>query len=120
MRVDYDTFWNVHGRKNIKRLAFYLEHPELLDLEKKICSNPEAELGRLAMQSFRALRERIPLDVFGVDFDVDGDGSLIFYEANATMNLLTTAQKEAPNPIEANERLKSVFQKYLGSLAARR
>lgn len=120
VRVDYDTFWNVHGRKNIKRLAFYLEHPELLDLEKQICSNPEAELGRPAMQSFRALRERIPLDVFGVDFDVDADGSLIFYEANATMNLLSTAQKEAPNPSEANDRLKSVFQKYLGSLVARR
>lgn len=120
VRVDYSTFWNVHGRKNIKRLPFYLEHPELLDLEKQICAHPEAELGRPAMQSFRALRARIPLDVFGVDFDVAADGSLVFYEANATMNLLSTAQKEAPNPIAANDRLKSVFQKYLGSLAARR
>ena len=120
VRVDYHTFWNVHGRRNIKRVPFYLERTYLLDWEKQICANPEAELGRPAMSALRALRERLPLDVFGVDFEVNADGALIFFEANASMNLLSTAQKEVPNPTEPNDRLRSLFQSYLKSLAGRR
>jgi tetratricopeptide (TPR) repeat protein len=115
-RVDFDTFWNVHGRKSPKRLPFYLEHPWLLDEEKRICSDPEGELGASAMKSLRAVRERIPLDVLGIDFDVDPDGRVIFYEGNATMNLFSTANKAAPNPKEADERLKLAFERYFTSL----
>ena len=118
VRVDYDTHWNIHGRKSLKRVPFYLENLYLLDEEKRICLNPEAGLGRSAIQSLRAIRERLPLDVFGIDFDVDADGRVVFYEANATMNLFSTAQKEVPNPKEAEDRLKLAFQRYLTSLAA--
>lgn len=117
MRVDYDTFWNVHGRKNRKRVPFYLERPYLLDEEKRICGDPDAELGRSAMLSLQAIRERIPLDVFGIDFAVDAQGTVIFYEANATMNLFSTAPKEVANPKESGEKLKRAFQSYFMSLA---
>ncbi|HEX5397693.1 MAG TPA: tetratricopeptide repeat protein [Verrucomicrobiae bacterium] len=116
-RVDYHSDWNVHGRKSPKRVPFYLENMYLLDEEKRICANPEKELGRSAIQALQAIRSRIPLDVFGVDFDVDARGLLIFYEANATMNLLSTAQKEVPNPKEPEDRLRLAFRKYLTSLA---
>jgi Flp pilus assembly protein TadD len=119
IRVDYDTYWNVHGRKSEKRVPFYLEHAYVLDEEKRICKDPETELGRSAMQSLRAIRDRIPLDVFGIDFAVKADGLLIFYEANATMNLFSTASKEAPNPKEAGDRLKLAFQSYFTSLATK-
>jgi len=119
VRVDYDTFWNVHGRKNIKRVPFYLENSYLLDEEKRICKDPEAALGRPALQSLHAIRDRIPLDVFGVDFDVNADGQVVFYEANATMNLFSTARKEVPNPKAAEDHLKQAFQSYLTSLAIR-
>ena len=120
VRVDYDTYWNVHGRKSEKRVPFYLKNAYLLDEEKRICKDPEAGLGRSAIQSLRTVRDRIPLDVFGIDFDVDADGLLVFYEANATMNLLSTARKEVPNPKEADDCLKLAFQRYFTSLAARR
>ena len=119
VRVDYDTNWNVHGRKSARRVPFYLENPYLLDQEKQICADPEKGLGRSAIQSLRAIRDRIPLDVFGMDFDVDADGLVVFYEANATMNLFSTAQKEVPNPQEADECLKQAFQRYFTSLVAR-
>jgi Tfp pilus assembly protein PilF len=119
-RVDFDAYWNVRGRKQVKRVQFYLDNPHLLDEEKRICKNPEAGLGRPAMQSLRAIRDRIPLDVFGMDFDIDADGRLIFYEANATMNLFSTAQKVVPNPKEADDRLKLAFQRYFSSLVASR
>src|SRR5665213_1434976 len=120
VRVDYDAYWNVHGRKNEKRVPFYLEHAYLLDEEKRICKDPEAGLGRSAIQSLQAIRDRIPLDVFGMDFDVDADGRLVFYEANATMNLFSTARKEVPNPKEAGDHLKLAFERYFTSLVARR
>jgi glutathione synthase/RimK-type ligase-like ATP-grasp enzyme len=120
VRVDYDTFWNVHGRKSEGRVPFYLERPYLLEQEKRICLDPETELGRRAMKSLRGVRERIPLDVLGIDFDVDPDGRVVFYEANATMNLFTTANPAAPNPKEATERLKLAFQRYFTSLLVSR
>lgn len=119
-RVDFSDHWNVRGRKSEKRVPFYLENAYLLDEEKRICKDPEAGLGRSAIQALRAIRDRIPLDVFGIDFDVDADGLLVFYEANATMNLFSTAQKEVPNPKEPEDHLKLAFQRYFTSLVARR
>ncbi len=119
MRVDNDTGWNVHARKSDARVAFYLANTQLLAEEKRICENPEAELGRTAMTALRAIRERIPLDVFGVDFDVADDGTLIFYEANATMNLLTTARKEVAYPEAADARLLQLLRDHFIALAVR-
>ena len=109
-RVDYSEHWNVRGRKNPNRLSFYADNPHLLDVEKQICSKPEKMLGRAAVFSLEVIRDRIPLDVFGIDFDVNMDGALVFYEANATMNLFSTAQKTIPNPKESEEALKQAFR----------
>jgi glutathione synthase/RimK-type ligase-like ATP-grasp enzyme/predicted negative regulator of RcsB-dependent stress response len=119
-RADFDFNWNVHGRKKPGRVPFYLERPFLLEEEKQICSDPEAALGRSAIEALRTIRDRIPLDVFGIDFEVDADGLLVFYEANATMNLLSTAAPEVPNPKESDDRLREAFRSYLESLAAGR
>jgi tetratricopeptide (TPR) repeat protein len=120
VRADYKDFWKVDGRKTDERVAFLLKHADLLDEEKRICADPEKELGRSAIRALRVIRDRIPLDVFGVDFEVDPGGKLIFYEANATMNLLTTAREEVPYPKQADDRLKLAFKHYFMSLAARR
>lgn len=120
VRVDSDTDWKIYARKSDERVAFYLENAYLLDEEKRICKEPETGLGRSFMQSLRAIRERVPLDVFGIDFDVDADGRVVFYEANATMNLFSTARAEVPSPKEADEGLKLAFQRYFTSLVTRR
>lgn len=118
IRVDCDTYWNVHARKSDERVAFYLANTYLLDEEKQLCKNPEAALGRSAIQSLQTIRDRIPLDVFGIDFDVDANGKLVFYEANATMNLFSTARKEVQYPQEPEDSLKRAFRHYFTSLAA--
>jgi tetratricopeptide (TPR) repeat protein len=117
VRADFHPEWKVHGGRSGRRLSFYLENPQLLELEKRICADPEKEFGRSAMQSLRAVRDRIPLDIFGIDFNFDANGSLVFYEANATMNLLSTARSEVANPKEADDRLQQAFRRYLASLA---
>jgi tetratricopeptide (TPR) repeat protein len=119
IRVDFSDHWNVHGRKNPKRVPFYLQNMYLLEEEKRICLDPESSLGRPAMQALRTLRSRIPLDVFGIDFDVDTNGNVVLYEANATMNLFSTADKRAPNPPEADQNLKAAFQGFFNLKAVR-
>ncbi|MEY4388141.1 MAG: hypothetical protein RLY20_3424 [Verrucomicrobiota bacterium] len=113
VRADHGSYWKIYGRKSDERVAFYHAHPELLDDEKRICADPEKELGRTVVAALAEIRRRIPLEIFGVDFDVDGDGALVFFEANATMNLLSTARKEVPYPEAANERLLQAFRDYL-------
>jgi glutathione synthase/RimK-type ligase-like ATP-grasp enzyme len=115
VRVDFDTDWNVHGRKSDARVAFYRDNPSLLAMEDRICANPESELGRPVMESLQAIRERIPLEVFGIDFDVTGEGRVVFYEANATMNLLSSAHPEVDHPPHAQARLLETFRSFLRS-----
>lgn len=119
VRVDYKDDWNVHGRTTEERANFYLSNAYLLEEEKRICQDPESYLGRPAIQALQAVRERIPMDVFGIDFGVDADGQVVFYEANATMNLFSTAKKQVPNPKEAEDRFKEALIRYFISLSGR-
>ena len=119
-RVDFSDHWNVRGRKTDGRVAFYVANMHVLDEEKRICKDPEAALGRSALQGLQTIRDRIPLDIFGIDFDVDENGMLVFYEANATMNLLSNTRKEIPNPKEPCERVEQAFRRYFRSLLAGR
>jgi tetratricopeptide (TPR) repeat protein len=116
VRVDHDRHWKIYARKSDERVAFYLANAHLFEEEKRIIGRPEAELGVGAMRGLRAIRERIPLDVFGIDFDVNADGVVVFYEGNATMNLFSTARKEVPYPKAADERLREAFRNYFATL----
>ena len=37
---------------------------------------------------FDAVRSRMPLDFFGLDFALTGDGQVVLFEANATMSFM--------------------------------
>ena len=120
LRVDFSPEWKVVGRKTDAEIALHFEHPQLRVEEQRICADPEDQLGHRAIQSLKTIRGRIPLDIFGIDFDVMQDGKLVFYEANATMNLFSTAKNvEVDYPKEAQDRLKAVFLSYFTSLLAK-
>lgn len=119
VRVDSDVSWNVHGRKSEERVVFYQENADLLRQEEAICRDPDAELGPHVMATLRALRQRNPLDVFGVDFDVVDDGRLLFFEANASMNLLSSADSRVDHPEEAENRFMAAFDAYVDGLMAK-
>ncbi len=120
VRVDHSPDWKVHGRMSNAphRIEFYRQHPELLATEKRICANPSGELGESTMHILEEIRKRIPLEVFGIDFDVTSDGEILFFEANATMLLLSSADKSMPHPVEAEERLVSSFRRYINEQTA--
>ena len=117
IRVDRDRHWMVHARKTAPRIAFYLQNLHLLEEEKRICRDPVGELGEPVLRVLQGIAERIPMDIFGIDFDVDPGGQVVFYEANASMNLLSTVNnREVDYPRHAEERMLAAIRNYLLAL----
>ena len=113
MRADYLDDWIVHGRKMLKSQNFYRRFPDLLKDADDIVNRPEQRLGKTAMSALADIGKVIPLDIFGVDFDVDADGRLMFFEANATMNLLSNAPAQIDYPAAAERAFMSAVDKLL-------
>lgn len=53
------------------------------------------ELRRVAQD----IKSRLPLDFFGIDLGVRGDGTFVFFEANTAMNILTTSAPNGPKQL---------------------
>ncbi|WP_421695732.1 hypothetical protein [Aestuariivirga sp.] len=117
MRADYDSYWIVKGRKTESIQATYKQDRALLEHADAILRHPE-QLGDGVWTALAEIGKRIPLDVFGLDFDVDEQGRIVFFESNATMNLLSNAPPEIDYPAEAQQafldRLDSLLLKRAG------
>lgn len=75
--------WNVHGRDRQRVMA---DRPDLLAEEAAMFATPEGAFSPDTKRVLGAIRERIDLDFFGIDFGFAPDGRLLLFEANATMN----------------------------------
>ena len=103
IRADYDDQWLVQGRKFDRIIQHYARDKALLADADGLVTHPE-RLGAAALATLREVGKRIPLDIFGMDLDVDGEGRVIFFESNATMLLLSNAPPEIAYPVSAEER----------------
>ena len=75
--------WNVHASD---RLRFMADRPELLAEESAMFERGGDAFPQDIRQTLEAVRDRMPLDYFGMDFGVLPDGRIVLFEANATMN----------------------------------
>ncbi len=100
MRADYDAQWMVKGRKNKRIQELYRGNQTLFGEAQRLVAEPQ-RLGAAAWAVLAEIGRRIPLDVFGIDFDVDHQGRVVFFETNATMNLLSNAPAEIDYPQDA-------------------
>jgi glutathione synthase/RimK-type ligase-like ATP-grasp enzyme len=75
--------WSVHARD---RMRFMVEQPNLLDEEKEIFARVEGAYPADIVPTLEAIRDRMRLDYFGMDFGIAQDGRMVLFEANATMN----------------------------------
>ncbi|CAM5776920.1 hypothetical protein LMIY3S_05775 [Labrys miyagiensis] len=105
IRADYSDNWNVRARYESVRQAFYRDHPDILAYANHIVMEPEKELGKTALEKLHKVAELMPLEIFGMDFDITEDGKLLIFEANATMNLLSTSPEGFHYPKEVEDRL---------------
>src|SRR5947209_17858018 len=62
------------------------ERPEMVIEEKRMFAAPEVSFPDEVQRVLAAVRQRMPLDFFGMDFGVLPDGRVVLFEANATMN----------------------------------
>lgn len=112
--------WMVSGwRDKPEGIAFYRAHPELIEECNRIVLDPEATLGREVMETLKAMRERIPLDMFGIDFDVDRNGRLVFFEATAAM-IFHGNQAKAPEDVRLPEEVSVRIDDTFRHMVARR
>ncbi|HXG81150.1 MAG TPA: hypothetical protein VNJ05_05060 [Sphingomicrobium sp.] len=75
--------WNIHARD---RMRFMAERPDLLAEEAALFERPEGPFPPDVLRTLEAVRDRMPLDYFGMDFGIAPDGRVVLFEANATMN----------------------------------
>lgn len=74
--------WNVHAKD---RKRFMAERPALIAEERALFADPTDALDGEVKAVMLAIRERMPLDFFGVDFGIAPDGRVVLFEANAAM-----------------------------------
>lgn len=83
--------WNIHWRDG---KAFMVDKPQYLEEEKALLERPEGAFPQSVHRVLGAIRERMGLDFFGLDFAIGADGRPILFESNATMNFFPFS--EAP------------------------
>lgn len=109
--------WIVSGgRRSSQGIAFYRANPALHEECCRIVSDAVAELGSGVMQTLEAVRARLPLDMFGVDFDVDQTGRIVLFEASAAMIFLSSAEstpRDVRLPVEPRHRVIDAFRRLI-------
>jgi tetratricopeptide (TPR) repeat protein len=115
MRADYSDDWIVRSRSYVPA-EIYRDRPDLLAHANAIIEDPVGVLGARAMTTVAAVGRALPLDIFGMDFDVDEQGRVVFFEANPSMNFRPKAPKEFPYPPQAAqtlvERMDALLQRW--------
>ena len=75
--------WNIHAKD---RLRFMIEQQALLDEEAAMFDRADGVFPPSVTATLEAIRDRVPLDYFGMDFGIARDGRVVLFEANPTMN----------------------------------
>ena len=83
----FSDSWNVHGKD---RDRFMVGRSDLIDEERELFTKPEGAFPPEIGKVLAAVRQRVDLDFFGIDFGIMPDGRMLLFEANATMNFFST------------------------------
>jgi hypothetical protein len=105
--------WNVHVKD---RTRFMSGHPELVAEERALFESADPFAPKVRTV-FDAVRERMPLDFFGMDFAITQHGEVLLFEANATMNFFPLWPTNDPQFIyltKCLEPAQAAFRELLG------
>ena len=110
--VHFAQQWKVHREKDEEKRAALSLELATVQYGDKIISDPLGTLGKPGMAALKEIRARIPLEFFGIDFDIMADGRLLFFEANAAMNISMIERKgREATRARMREALRHLFQK---------
>ncbi len=85
--VHFGQTWNVHRVRDQATLKEIEVKIQQSPQAKFLIENSETAQSSRVMSALERLRKKIPLDIFGIDFDVLSDDRVLFFEANAAMNI---------------------------------
>jgi len=91
--------------------------PQRLVEELRFLADPVAAIGAKAMDAVGAIGQRLDFDYGGIDFSVLPDGSVLVFEANATM--LAHPEKTGSVLAAKNRYVRRIFDAFETMLAAR-
>ena len=113
--VHFGQQWNVHRERDEEKLAELSLKRSTLQFADKIISNPLGVLGKPGMATLAKIRSQISLEFFGMDFDIMPDGQLLFFEANAAMNIGMSGRKGLEESrMRMRQTLNRLFRKAMG------
>jgi hypothetical protein len=113
IRPSFASEWMVGTGRGLKNwFDYYRAHPETIEESRRIVLDPEEFLATDCLRTLEAIRDRMPVDFFGVDFDVDDAGQVVLFEANAAMNFLKASDepKDVTLPDAPFDRIKAAFR----------
>ena len=113
--VHFGQQWNVHRERDEGKLAELNLKRSTLQFADKIISDPVSVLGKPGMAVLAKIRSQISLEFFGMDFDIMPDGQLLFFEANAAMNIGMSGRKGLEESrMRMRQTLNCLFRKAMG------
>jgi hypothetical protein len=104
--------WKVHHDS-----TDMTDHQWMQREEETFLSDPTTVFNADHYRIFRAIRERMGLEYFGIDCGLDRSGNLVLFEANASM-LIHEHNEEFPYKTPFVHRIKQAFDEMLRKLAA--
>ena len=82
--------WKINAAQ---RFAFMAHQPGLIEEEQRILHDTAGAFPPGVTAALDAVRERIGLDFFGMDFGIAADAQAVLFEANATMNFFPVVNR---------------------------
>jgi tetratricopeptide (TPR) repeat protein len=104
--VHFGADWNVHRIRNEELRQKIETRVRQIPAAQYLLNKPNSEVNRAVFHTLGKLRARIPLEMFGVDFDVMADGKVLFFEANSAMNI---SFSEAGGNADIRSNMKAAF-----------
>lgn len=96
LHVHFGAQWNVHRAEDRRGLTAFDTGGTAMAFAQEILKRPEVALGKPAMEALREIRNRTPLDIYGIDFNLMPDGRILFFEANAAMHISMREREDLP------------------------
>jgi len=91
-----DSHWMIHAA----RLDYMDAYPELYEAEAQAFANFETELAPAIQPAVDAITDRLGLDYFGIDCNVNDQGEMLVFEANANMNVFFNTRSRSTELLE--------------------
>ena len=85
--VHFSEQWNVHRERDDAKIQSVNQRKTIVSFADAILNDPSVALGKPALLALEAIKKIIPLDLYGIDFDLMPDGQVLFFEANAAMTI---------------------------------